>query len=155
MSSNTIKTVAVFALLVSSAFVSGQAQAGTCKTVQPIPGVVQLFATVQGEADDAFCSAVHACPTGSRKVEVFGAGIGQPGAIVAAAATGRTANRDIAVASCDTTLANKHGVGVGVCQDEASPVAGQGDVVENECSLYVAGLSAGKTAANATCFCGE
>lgn len=155
MFSPTIKTVAVFALLVSSALLSSQVQAGTCKTVQPIPGVVQLFATVQGEGDEALCSAASACPSGAKKVEVFGAGIGQSSTIIAVAATGRTTSNDVAVAGCDATLISKHGIGAGVCQAEASAQAGQGDVLENECALFALSQSSGKTAANATCFCGE
>lgn len=155
MSSNTLKLCAVLALFTVSAAPSMQAQAATCKTVQPIPGVVQLFATVQGEGDEALCSAATACPAGAKKVEVLGAGIGRPGTIVAVAATGRTTSNDVAVAGCDTTLANKHGVGAGVCQAEASAQPGQGDVVDNECALYALSQSSGKTAANATCFCGD
>lgn len=153
MPSNTIRTIAVAALLASSALLPSAAQAGSCKTVQHFPGVVQLFATVQGEGDEALCSAVSACPSRATKVEVFGAGVGQAGTVVAAGATGRTQSNDVAVASCDTTLANQHGVGAGVCQSEASAQAGQGNVVENECSLLALSAGAGKTVANATCFC--
>lgn len=155
MSGNIIKLAAVAAVFASSAFLAGSAHAGTCKTVQHFPGVVQLYATVDGEGDEALCTSTNACPSGAQKVEVFAGGVGRVGTIVAAAASGRTESRDVAVASCDTTLANKHGVGVGVCQAEASSQPGWGNVVENECLLYTLSQTSGKTISNATCFCGE
>ncbi len=155
MSGNIIKLAAVAAVFASSAFFAGGAHAGSCKTVQYFPGVVQLFATVDGEGDEALCTSTNACPSGAQKVQVFGGGIGRPDTIVAAAASGRTESRDVAVASCDTTLANNRGVGSGVCQAEASSQPGQGNVVENECSLYTLSQTSGKTVSNATCFCGE
>lgn len=155
MSGNIIKLAAVAAVFAASTLFTGSVHAGSCKTVQHFPGVVQLFATVDGEGDEALCSSTNACPSGAQKVEVFGGGAGRPGTILAASASGRTETHDVVIASCDTTLANVHGVGVGVCQAEASSQPGQGNVLENECSLFAVGQSSGKTITNATCFCGE
>ncbi|WP_242111818.1 hypothetical protein [Luteimonas aquatica] len=143
--------------LVSVIGLAPDAYAGSCKTVNYFPGVVQVFGTAKGTAtadDSAYCTAVNACPSGARKVEVIGLGVASAaGSTVAVSSTGKLASGDEVSASCEAALkAGKTGKALaGACSQQASATE---TVTEADCALLVAAPANGSAAANATCFCG-
>lgn len=158
-SSATLKTILACTVLASSLTFGSAAHAGTCKTVEYFPGVVQVFATAKdttGNGDSALCSAVNACPAGARKIEVFGAaGSTKPGASAAVSNFALLADGDAIATSCETTLGQVGRIVAGVCQASADTTESQGDATQQECTVYATTPAGGQTFANATCFCGE
>lgn len=155
----TLKTILACTVLASSLTFGSAAYAGTCKTVEYFPGVVQVFATAKdttGNGDSALCSAINACPSGARKIEVFGAaGATKPGATAAVSNIAFTADGGAIAASCETVLGQTGRIVAGVCQASADTTEGQADATEQQCELYATAPAGGQTFANATCFCGE
>lgn len=154
----TLKTILACTVLASSLTFGADAQAGTCKTVTFFPGVIQLYGTAKdsGSGDSALCTAVNACPSGARKVEVFGGAISTvPGANVAVSNVGKLTNGDEAIADCGATTSGG-GIASATCNHTADEVLeNQGTASEAECTLYTTAPVGGSVIANATCFCGE
>jgi len=160
LSNTTMKAVLACTILASALTLSSNAHAGTCKTVSPFPGVVQLYGTAKdttGAGDAALCTAVNTCPSGARKIEAFGGAVStKSGATVAVSNFGTLADSDAIITGCDTVI-DTHGkpIGAGICQSEASTTEAQANVAQQECTLYTTAAVGGSTIANATCFCGD
>lgn len=155
-----LKAALACTIFAASLALGAPAHAGTCKTVEFFPGVVQLYGTAKdttGAGDSALCSAVNACPAGARKIEAFGGAVSNAaGATVAVSNFGTLADGDAIITGCDKTIdANGQQIGTGICQSESSANEFQADVAQQECTLYTTVGPNGAVIANATCFCGE
>ncbi|QWP75489.1 hypothetical protein J5226_17975 [Lysobacter sp. K5869] len=132
--------------------------ASQCKTVKLLPGVVQVYATVDATAaaDTAFCTADFACPTGSNKVEVFGTALSTSrDAVVAVDNTANLSSGEQVSANCiGNQVVNGKSIVVSTCNAKAEAPANKGTADTSACSVYAEGPAGSRTGANATCFCG-
>ncbi|BAV98198.1 hypothetical protein [Lysobacter enzymogenes] len=132
--------------------------ASQCKTLKLLPGVVQVYATVDAGAvgDSAFCTADFACPTGSNKVEVFGTALATSrDAVIAVDNTANLSSGEQVSANCITTVVgNGKRISVSTCNAKAVAPVNKGTADTSACSAYAEGPAGSRVAANATCFCG-
>ena len=133
-----------------------QAQ-GNCKTVPLLPGIVQVYATLQAGAERAsqFCTANYACPSGSRKVEVFGTSLANsPDAVVAVDNSAVLTTGDAISANCiNANVGTRKGVTVSTCNSKDAAVAPRGTASASDCAVFVDAPAGASVGANATCFC--
>ncbi|ALN57688.1 hypothetical protein [Lysobacter enzymogenes] len=132
--------------------------ASQCKTLKLLPGVVQVYATVDGAAagDSAFCTADFACPTGSTKVEVFGTALATTrDAVIAVDNTANLSSGEQVSSNCiATVVGNGKRVSVSTCNAKAEAPANKGTADTSACSVYAESPAGARVGANATCFCG-
>ncbi|MEH6422446.1 hypothetical protein [Pseudomonas sp. CGJS7] len=137
-----------------------QAQAqGNCKTVKLLPGVIQVYATARAGADapaSQFCTANYACPSGSRKVEVFGSALSSnPNAAIAVDNSAVLTTADAISANClNSNVGTRKGVSVSTCNSKDASVAPRGTAAAADCAVFIDAPAGASVGANATCFCG-
>ncbi|MGO1072787.1 hypothetical protein [Lysobacter sp. CA199] len=154
------KMVLLAAALGLGLLAAPQAQAqGNCKTVNLLPGIVQVYATVRAGADASasqFCTANYACPNDSRKVEVFGSALSSnPNAAIAVDNSAVLTTGDAISANClNSNVATRKGVTASTCNSKDEAVAPRGTTGTADCAVFVDAPAGASVGANATCFCG-